>query len=216
MDICPALFARVHALPSVNFVGLVGVGRTRQHPKAQPTRRSLDAARDYLALLERLGVDDAGLRVRAETAGVALQQSTLSRLRNAALPNGPSEATIRAIAAVVGEPAERVFPSLYTTGDNIRDEVRNLLTDLSADQLVEALRFFREMLGRDLTRDEAKRFGIKTAPSPAEPSAEGDVETEEQATAARVRLAKKGAAGRRQKTTRRPGSPRQPGVARDE
>ena len=123
------------------------MGRERRHPKAQPNERSAAAARDYLALLRRTGLnDDGGLLVAAQHKGVALAQSTLSRVRTAAMPNGPTAETMQAIATVAGETVEVAFPTVYSTGNAVQDRLRQAVAKLSPKDAAALLAIAEGML----------------------------------------------------------------------
>jgi hypothetical protein len=115
------------------------MGKHRKHPRPTPSPRSQGIAADYSKMLERRKLDDAAVLTRAQLMGVKLTQPTLSRVRTAALEEGASELTLRLIGQVIGEAPEQAFPSVFTTGDSVRDRAITIVKRLSDQSLAQAL-----------------------------------------------------------------------------
>ncbi len=161
---------------------LRGMGKARKHPRATPSPRSLGIAADYTKLLKRKNMDEAAILRSAQLKGIKLTQPTLNRAGNAALERGASDDTLKAIAEVVGETPEQAFPSVFTTGDSLRDHAITIIKRLSGVSLAKAIealtRLDEEVIRsaggeptpRSGARDEAA--GLRPALGDAGPKAE--------------------------------------------
>lgn len=129
---------------------LRGMGRARKNPRPVPTARAQGLSADYLRLLERLGVDEAHVLRQAQLKGLRLAQPTLSRLRTAALEHGTGEKNLRVIAKALDVSPEVAFPSVFTTGDAVRDRINILLAKLPAAELADVLGQVERLVARSL------------------------------------------------------------------